>query len=67
MFGDRLHLWLAPGTETRLETLEREISELLNPSSIRQIQPSLEDVYIARLSDAERQRRTAATVAIDTP
>ena len=67
VFGDRLHLWLAPGTETRLETLEREISELLNPSSIRQIQPSLEDVYIARLSDAERQRRTAATVAVDTP
>jgi ABC-2 type transport system ATP-binding protein len=67
VFGDRLHLWLPPGAETRLESLERDISELLNVSSIRQIQPSLEDVYIAKLSDAEGQRRTAATLAVDTP
>ena len=66
LFGDRLHVWLTPETDTRSDAIERELAQLVKATTVRRIQPSLEDVYIAKLSDAETQRRTSATAAVDT-
>lgn len=62
VFGDRLHVWLDQETDAADEVVRNEIARALQPDSIRRITPSLEDVYIARLSDAP-QRRTAVTPA----
>jgi ABC-2 type transport system ATP-binding protein len=54
VFGDRLHVWIESGDR---ESAARAVSAAvgaadLNPSSVRQITPSLEDVFIARLTRA---------------
>jgi ABC-2 type transport system ATP-binding protein len=54
VFGDRLHVWIdrpdADSAKTRLS--EAASAAGLQPSSVRPIVPSLEDVFIARLSAA---------------
>jgi ABC-2 type transport system ATP-binding protein len=52
VFGDRLHVW-SPATDA--EAARREFDQLaalagINASSIRSITPSLEDVFISKLS-----------------
>lgn len=52
LFGDRLHVWVDAQDET---VASREFSELaaragLAPTSVRRIVPSLEDVFISKLS-----------------
>jgi len=52
VFGDRLHVWIDHGdsaSATRTITAATEAAGL-TPSSLRPIVPSLEDVFIARLS-----------------
>ena len=48
MFGDRLHVWVSRESDS-LARLSAA-AEGLRASDVRPIQPSLEDVYIARLS-----------------
>jgi ABC-2 type transport system ATP-binding protein len=54
VFGDRLHVWIdRPDSESAKGLLATETQAAgLEPSSIRPIVPSLEDVFIARLSTA---------------
>jgi ABC-2 type transport system ATP-binding protein len=47
VFGDRLHVWAAATADTDAE----RITTLLPGSQVRTITPSLEDVYIARLTE----------------
>jgi hypothetical protein len=52
VFGDRLHVWIDRGDG---DAAMRSVTEAINaaglrPSSLRPIVPSLEDVFIARLS-----------------
>ena len=53
VFGDRLHVWVAekdePGDSPA--SLKERLSTLLPGSRIRTITPSLEDVYIARMTE----------------
>ena len=65
VFGDRLHVWLEPETDAAIEDFRHAIAQSLRPDSIRRITPSLEDVYIARLSVAAKQRRTAVSAAVE--
>jgi hypothetical protein len=41
------------------------VAKPLEPSSLRRITPSLEDVYIARLSEAANDRRTAEPTVVE--
>jgi ABC-2 type transport system ATP-binding protein len=52
LFGDRLHVWLAEGDARAAgRVLETTISSAgLRPRSVRPIVPSLEDVFIAKLT-----------------
>ncbi len=54
VFGDRLHVWIDRGDTESARSLLATItaSAGLAPSSIRPIVPSLEDVFIARLTAA---------------
>jgi ABC-2 type transport system ATP-binding protein len=47
VFGDRLHVWAAATADTDAE----RITTLLPGSQVRTITPSLEDVYIARMTE----------------
>ena len=52
MFGDRLHVWLAP---TDADAALRQFSDIATdagviPTSVRRIAPSLEDVFISKLT-----------------
>jgi ABC-2 type transport system ATP-binding protein len=47
VFGDRLHVWVAATADTDAE----RITTLLPGSQVRTITPSLEDVYIARMTE----------------
>jgi len=51
VFGDRLHVWLGPGDDD-LARFAVTATAQLQASSVRPITPSLEDVYIARLSES---------------
>jgi len=55
LFGDRLHVWLDSGTDAVIEAF-RVRAQHMGATSVRQITPSLEDVYIARLAEAEKTR-----------
>jgi ABC-2 type transport system ATP-binding protein len=58
VFGDRLHVWIDDDNEGVLR-LQRS-TDRLNAAGVRRITPSLEDVYIARLStDAAREAGNA--------
>ena len=52
VFGDRLHVWIDRGdSDAAIRSLTAAIKAAgLTPSSLRPIVPSLEDVFIARLS-----------------
>lgn len=58
VFGDRLHVWIDRGdAEAAMRSVTAAINEAgLTPSSLRPIVPSLEDVFIARLSEAADTR-----------
>jgi ABC-2 type transport system ATP-binding protein len=56
LFGDRLHVWLDPHDGTGLASFEDRIAQRIDAISVRRIVPSLEDVYIARLAEAEKTR-----------
>jgi ABC-2 type transport system ATP-binding protein len=53
VFGDRLHVWVAERNEPAGSPpgMEERLSTLLPGSRIRTITPSLEDVYIARMTE----------------
>jgi ABC-2 type transport system ATP-binding protein len=53
LFGDRLHVWL--DARSTIEAFRVRVQRL-DASNVRQITPSLEDVYIARLAEAEKTR-----------
>jgi ABC-2 type transport system ATP-binding protein len=52
VFGDRLHIWIHRGdSDAAMRAVTAAINAAgLTPSSLRPIVPSLEDVFIARLS-----------------
>ena len=54
LFGDRLHVWL--DESNTIEGFAARVTQALGASSVRPITPSLEDVYIARLAEAEKTR-----------
>ena len=58
VFGDRLHVWMSdadrPAADAALQTIAQRAG--VATESIRPITPSLEDVYIARLSAVQAQR-----------
>jgi hypothetical protein len=59
VFGERLHLTLAPSTEgagdDAVERVARALASTdLAGASVRAVQPSLEDVFIATLSRKEK-------------
>jgi ABC-2 type transport system ATP-binding protein len=60
VFGDRLHLWLREGSQDQVEAFKSTTATELGATSVRAIAPSLEDVYIARLTAAAADRRTEA-------
>jgi ABC-2 type transport system ATP-binding protein len=49
VFGDRLHVWTAASDTA--ETLAATAASVIPDAQIREITPSLEDVYIARLTE----------------
>jgi ABC-2 type transport system ATP-binding protein len=61
VFGDRLHIWIAQGdSSAATQTLTAATAAAgLKASSLRPIVPSLEDVFIARLSAAADNTRAA--------
>jgi ABC-2 type transport system ATP-binding protein len=53
VFGDRLHLTVA-STEAAADEVERRLREAgAGPSALRPVRPSLEDVFIERVAEAE--------------
>jgi ABC-2 type transport system ATP-binding protein len=63
VFGDRLHVWIDSAEADVAMRLLRSATETagLSPSSLRPIVPSLEDVFIARLSEAADTRAAEGT------
>jgi ABC-2 type transport system ATP-binding protein len=59
VFGDRLHVWFATTDATAVEAQAATLSSRIGATGIRRMTPALEDVYIARLSEAEAARRLA--------
>ena len=55
VFGDRLHVWINHGdAEAAMRSLSTALSSAgMTASSLRPIVPSLEDVFIARLSEVD--------------
>jgi ABC-2 type transport system ATP-binding protein len=61
VFGDRLHVWIdSADGDAALQTLTAATTTAgLSPSGVRPIVPSLEDVFIARLSGAAEATESA--------
>jgi ABC-2 type transport system ATP-binding protein len=61
VFGDRLHLWTEAGdeAEARADVARLAASAGLPAYEARQVVPSLEDVFIARVAHAEAPRTSA--------
>jgi ABC-2 type transport system ATP-binding protein len=51
VFGDRVHVWIGGPRATTPAALHDAVRGVLPDARLRQITPSLEDVYIARLSE----------------
>jgi ABC-2 type transport system ATP-binding protein len=56
VFGDRLHVWLKDG-QGSADRFTSGAAATVAATSVRPITPSLEDVYIARLTAAQAERR----------
>jgi ABC-2 type transport system ATP-binding protein len=54
VFGDRLHVWATAAGDDAVAAFTQTIAPLVAATHVRAITPSLEDVYIARLSETER-------------
>ena len=55
VFGDRLHVTLSGAADADVESLSAALrSTPLADASVRPVQPSLEDVFISKLSEKER-------------
>jgi len=65
VFGDRLHVWLRADGEPAIDTFRSDLAQRVQAVSVRVITPSLEDVYIERLSQAANERRTAVATAVE--
>ena len=63
VFGDRLHVWLKDATVS-VDRFSSETAPGIGATNVRPITPSLEDVYIARLTAAQSERR-AETVSAE--
>jgi ABC-2 type transport system ATP-binding protein len=63
VFGDRLHVWLTDG-HAASERFMAESAPGIGATSVRPVTPSLEDVYIARLTAAHTAER-AATASVE--
>jgi drug efflux transport system ATP-binding protein len=63
VFGDRLHVWLKDG-RAALERFTSDTASGIGATSVRPVTPSLEDVYIARLS-AAHVARTAEAASVE--
>ena len=59
VFGDRLHVWFSTTDPGEVEAQSGSLASRLGATSVRRITPSLEDVYIARLSEADTARKVA--------
>ncbi len=64
VFGDRLHVWWRDPATAAADTFRDRVASRIDASSVRAITPSLEDVYIARLADAQENRRTEAAAPV---
>lgn len=53
VFGDRLHVWIADDSAAAAEEFARTARPIVGELQVRTIVPSLEDVYIARLTEME--------------
>jgi ABC-2 type transport system ATP-binding protein len=60
VFGDRLHVWLDTDARDSVDRFAAGPAAALSPSSVRVIPPSLEDVYIARLTAAQATQKGEA-------
>ena len=60
MFGDRLHVWLKDGQAA--DAFAAQTAPRLGATSVRPVAPSLEDVYIARLTAAHTTRQADTTL-----
>ena len=63
VFGDRLHVWLTRRRRHRPIGFPRRRRHGIGATSVRPITPSLEDVYIARLTAAAQAERRAEMVS----
>ncbi len=62
VFGERLHVWADASVAHAEEHMQHLVrAALLQPSSIRPILPSLEDVFIAKLAEARRAETVRQT------
>ena len=52
VFGDRLHVWFKDASPAIADQRAQAVASRIGATAVRQITPSLEDVYIARLTDA---------------
>ena len=52
VFGDRLHVWFKDLAPAIADERARAVANRIGATAVRPITPSLEDVYIARLTDA---------------
>jgi drug efflux transport system ATP-binding protein len=63
VFGDRLHVWLKDAGTTA-ERFTVETAPAIGATSVRPVTPSLEDVYISRLT-AANAARTAEAASVE--
>jgi ABC-2 type transport system ATP-binding protein len=68
VFGDRLHVWIDHGDRDSATTAAATAIAAagLTPHSVRPIVPSLEDVFIARISNTEGTEHPRATEGTET-
>lgn len=53
VFGDRLHVWIADAAPAAVEEFTAMATASAGATHVRPIKPSLEDVYIARLTEKQ--------------
>jgi ABC-2 type transport system ATP-binding protein len=64
VFGERVHVWLPSRTDSAEEQMQQIARTAgIEPSSVRRILPSLEDVFIAYLRDPRRGSRAGVPLS----